>query len=206
MGSLLSIRTTRRGRKQIKISLKPAPHPTKRLGNQSFPESCTQSCTALTKPEGNQQVDKPLRIHYRMVYQTFFGLRDVVQPLAEYARHRHVAVPIPEAAAEQKRVAVECCPASVLKKHGLPHQNYKQPKGGPLARLRRQTRHAILAAGLAKWVRIGERHRRAIMRNPGGDALDAVIAAVGALHGVREADHAAIARHDRFPREGRMYV
>jgi hypothetical protein len=142
--------------------------------------------------------------HYRMIYQTFFGMRDLVRPLAvtpgtavlpfQYRK-------LPRA----KRVAVECCPASVLKKHGLPHQNYKQPKGGPLVPLRRHTRHAILA-GLSRWVRIGDRHRRTIMRNPGGDALDAVIAAVGALHGVREADHAVIARHDRFPREGRMYV
>ena len=142
--------------------------------------------------------------HYRMIYQTFFGMRDLVQPLA--ATPGTAVLPfqyrkLPRA----KRVAVECCPSSVLKKHGLPHQNYKQPKGGPLTRLRRLTRHAILA-GLGKWVRIGDRHRRAMMRNPGGDALDAVIAAVGALHGFREADHAAVARHERFPREGRMYV
>jgi len=142
--------------------------------------------------------------HYRMIYQTFFGMRDLVRPLA--ATPGTAVLPfqyrkLPRA----KRVAVECCPASVLKKHGLPHQNYKQPKGGPLVPLRRQTRHAILA-GLSRWVRISDRHRRTIMRNPGGDALDAVIAAVGALHGFREADHAAIARHDRFPREGRMYV
>jgi hypothetical protein len=141
--------------------------------------------------------------HYRMVYQTFFGLRDLVRPLA--AAPGTAVLPfqyrkLPRA----KRVAVECCPSSVLKKHALPHQNYKQPKGGPLTSLRRRTRHAILA-GLARWVNISDRHRRAIMRNPGGDALDAVIAAVGALHGFREADHAAIARHERFTREGRMY-
>ncbi|WP_171468979.1 DUF429 domain-containing protein [Frigoriglobus tundricola] len=104
-----------------------------------------------------------------------------------------------------KRVAVECGPTSVLKKHGLTHQNYKQPKGGPLTPLRRRTRHAILA-GLGRWVRISDRHRRAIMRNPGADALDAVIAAAGPLHEFREADHAAMARHDHFPREGRAYV
>jgi hypothetical protein len=102
-------------------------------------------------------------------------------------------------------VVVECCPSSVLKKLGLPHQNYKQPTGGPLTRKRKKTRHAILA-GLAKLVRIGDRHRRVVMRDPGGDALDAVIAAVGALRGVRDADHAAIARHDRYPREGYLFA
>ena len=103
-----------------------------------------------------------------------------------------------------RRVIVECCPSSVLKRLGLPHQNYKQPAGGPLTRKRRVTRNVILA-GLAKLVRLGERHRRVIMRNPGGDALDAVIAAVGALSGVLAADHAAIARHPRYSHEGYLF-
>lgn len=141
--------------------------------------------------------------HYRMIYQTFYGLRDLVQPLAitpgtavlpfQYAK-------LPRA----KRVAVECCPSSVLKKHGLPHQNYKQPKGGPLTRVRRLTRHTILE-GLTKWIKVSDRHQRVMMRNPGGDAMDAVLAAVGALCGFHEADHRAIKTHARFPREGRMY-
>ncbi|MBM3982990.1 MAG: DUF429 domain-containing protein [Planctomycetes bacterium] len=142
--------------------------------------------------------------HYRMIYQTFFGLRDVVRPLA--AAPGTAVLPfqyrkLPRA----KRVLVECCPASVLKRYGLPHQNYKQPKGGPLARVRRHTRHAILAQ-LGTWVALGDRHTRAVMRNPGGDALDAVLAAAGALRGFRAADHATIARHPRFPREGYMYL
>ncbi len=142
--------------------------------------------------------------HYRMIYQSFFGLRDLVQPLA--ATPGTAVLPfqyrkLPRA----KRVLVESCPASVLKKHGLPHQNYKQPKGGPLSRVQKGVRHAILAE-LGIWVRIGDRHRRAMMRNPGGDALDAVLAAAGALRGFRAADHPAIARHPRFPREGHMYL
>lgn len=142
--------------------------------------------------------------HYRLIYQTFFGLRDVIDPLR---RSPGTAVlpfqyrKLPTA----ERVVVECCPSSVLKRMGLPHQNYKQPTGGPLTAKRRRTRHAILA-GLAEHVEVSDAFRRVVMRNPGGDALDAVIAAVGALHGFREADHAAVARHERFPREGRMYV
>jgi hypothetical protein len=142
--------------------------------------------------------------HYRIVYQMFHGMRDVAGPLS---RTPGTAVlpfqyrKLPRA----KRVVVECCPSSVLKALGLPHQNYKQPTGGPLSHRQRRTRHAILA-GLAKLVRIGDRHRRVVMRNPGGDALDAVIAAAGALRGVRAADHAAIARHDRYPREGYLFA
>lgn len=44
------------------------------------------------------------------------------------------------------------------------------------------------------------------MRNGGGDALDAVLAALGGALSWRSSDHAAIARHRRYPREGRLYV
>ena len=65
--------------------------------------------------------------------------------------------------------------------------------------------HAILA-GLEPHVDIPDAFRRVVMRNPGGDALDAVIAAVGARRAVASADHAAIAAHLRYRREGHMYV
>ena len=104
-----------------------------------------------------------------------------------------------------RRVLVEACPASTLKRLGLPHQNYKQPEGGPLLPKRRRTRRAILA-GLAGHVAIADRERRVIMRNGGADALDAVLAGVGALQSWRVADHREIARHPRYPREGRLFV
>jgi hypothetical protein len=142
--------------------------------------------------------------HYRMIYQTFYGMRDVIGPL----RHTRGTCVLPfqyHRLPTARRVLVECCPSSVLKRLGLPHQNYKQPAGGPLTPKRRRTRHVILDA-LAGFVRIPDRQRRAIMRNPGGDALDAVIAAVGAARAVAGADHRAIARHLRYPREGYLYV
>jgi hypothetical protein len=102
-------------------------------------------------------------------------------------------------------VLTEACPASTLKRLGLPHNNYKQPEGGPLTRKRLQVRRAILN-GLAGRVEISARQRRAIMRNGGGDALDAVLAAVGALRAWAAANHWHVARHPRYPREGRLYV
>ena len=65
--------------------------------------------------------------HYRIIYQTFFGMRDVLAPLA--ASRGAAVLPfqyrrLPTA----RRVLVESCPGSLLKKLGLPHQNYKQPK------------------------------------------------------------------------------
>jgi hypothetical protein len=142
--------------------------------------------------------------HYRIIYQTFFGMRDVIGPLCrtpgtcilpfQYAR-----------LASAERVVLESCPSSTLKKLGLPHQNYKQPTGGPLTRKRIATRHAILS-GLAQFVHIPPTYRRTIMRNPGGDALDAVIAAAGANRSFHSVDHSAISRHPRYKREGHLYV
>ena len=54
-------------------------------------------------------------------------------------------------------------------------------------------------------MKFGDRERRVMMRNPGGDALDAVIAAVGTARAVETADHSAIARHPRYPREGYLF-
>lgn len=142
--------------------------------------------------------------HYRIIYQTYHGMRDVLYPLT---RVRETAVMpfhyrrLPRA----RRVVVETCQASTLKRLGLPHQNYKQPEGGALTALRRRTRRAILA-GLAEHVEIAERHRRVIARDPGGDALDAVIAAVGARASWQRTDHAAVARDARYRREGFLYV
>jgi hypothetical protein len=142
--------------------------------------------------------------HYRIIYQTFYGMRDVLGPLW---RRRHTAI-LPfqyRRLAAARRVLVEACPSSTLKRLGLPHQNYKQPEGGPLTRKRLRTRRALLA-GLSRQVAFDERQRRVMMRNGGGDALDAVIAAVGAEHAWHAADHRAIARHPRYGREGRMFV
>ncbi len=141
--------------------------------------------------------------HYRIIYQTFYGMRDVVGPLR--AAPRTAVLPFQyRKLRAAKRVVVECCPGSVLKAVGAPHQNYKQPAGGPLAAKRLRTRHLILD-WLTRHVRLSDRHRRVVMRNPGGDALDAVIAAVGAARAVAAADHRAIAGHPRYPHEGHLF-
>ncbi|MBC8137194.1 MAG: hypothetical protein H8F28_15040 [Fibrella sp.] len=67
---------------------------------------------------------------------------------------------------------------------GLPFQNYKEPGGGTLAARRLRPRWDILD-GLAPHVVIGRVHRKVIMENGGGDALDAVIAGVGAADAMR---------------------
>jgi hypothetical protein len=143
--------------------------------------------------------------HYRIIYQAFHGMRDVLRPL-----HRTPGTAIApfdngSRLTRATRVIVEACPSSTLKRLNLPHQNYKQPTGGALTAKRRRTRATILE-GLSPLVEIGATLRARIMRNPGGDALDAVIAAVGAAQLWETVNHRAIARHPRFPREGYLYA
>jgi hypothetical protein len=102
-------------------------------------------------------------------------------------------------------VLVEACPSSTLKRLGLPHQNYKQPQGGPLTPKRLRTRRALVE-GLAARVALSDTQRRTLMRNPGGDAIDAVVAALGVTHAWASCDHRRVARHPRYPREGRLYT
>src|SRR5207248_8692482 len=135
------------------------------------------------------------------------GMRDVLAPLARGGgRGRGTAIlPFHYARlAQAQRIVTESCPGSTLKRWGVPHQNYKQPAGGGLTRIRRRTKRTILDA-LSQFVEMDGRQRRTIMRNPGGDALDAVIAAAGAYQAWRAVEHDAIARHPRYRHEGYLY-
>jgi hypothetical protein len=142
--------------------------------------------------------------HYRIVYQMFYGMRDVLAPLAGMRRTAVLPFQYRRLGSAQ-RVLVEACPGSTLKRLGLPHQNYKQPAGGALTALRRRTRRTLLA-GLARHVVFDDSQQRVMMRNGGGDALDALIAAVGGLQAWQNCDHRLIARHPRYPREGRLFI
>ncbi len=142
--------------------------------------------------------------HYRIIYQYYFGVRDVLGPL--WNAKNTAILPFQYRRLDKaSRVLVEACPSSTLKPLQLPYQNYKQPAGGPLTGKRLRTRRVILD-GVARHVEISDAFRRTIMRNPGGDALDAVIAAIGAIRAWEQTDHAAVARHPRYPREGMLYV
>jgi hypothetical protein len=142
--------------------------------------------------------------HYRIIYQTFHAMRDVVWPLRRDAET--AILPFQYARlARARRVVFETCPGSTLKRMGLPHHSYKQPEGGTLTPKRRGVRRRILK-GLERHVAIGPAQRRQVLRDPGGDALDAVIAAVGGAWAWTNSPHAQIAASDRYRREGFLYA
>lgn len=155
-----------------------------------------------------RQTDKETKtpfdcFHYRIIYQTFHGMRDVLAPLAEDPRT--AVLPFQYAKWDRaERQVVEACPSSTLKRLELPHRNYKQSGGRPPTAAHRRTRRRILGT-VAGLVQVSRYRRRVVMDDPGGDALDAIVAGLGGWLGMRRAPHAAIARHRRYPREGRVY-
>ena len=142
--------------------------------------------------------------HYRVIYQTFFGLRDVLGPLMRTPGTAVLPFRYPCLPAA-RRVVVETCPATTLDRLGLPRRNYKRPQGKALTPKEKRTRRKILR-GLRAHVAFSG-HRRGVMaKDPGGDALDAVLAALGAAVAFAGADHAAIAEHPRYRLEGRHFA
>ena len=113
-----------------------------------------------------------------MKYQTFHGMRAVIDPLRRDPET--CILPFqPRKLAAATRAVVESCPAITLRRLGLPSRNFKQPTGGPLTPLRRRTRREILD-GLAAYIAVPPSLARRAMRDPGADGLDAIVSAVGA--------------------------
>ena len=141
---------------------------------------------------------------YRIIYQTFYGMRDVLGAL--WGGDGTAILPFDyDRLPGARRVVVEACPASTLKRLGLPHQGYKVTGAGPLTSSHRRARRQILA-GLAAHVSVGRVRRRLLMQDGAGDALDALLAAVGAAQSWTYTDHRQTAAHPRYVREGRHYA
>ena len=114
-------------------------------------------------------------------------------------------IPFQSITAATKTVVAEACPSSTLKRLGLPHQNYKQTAGRSPEPKHIATRQTILL-GIADQVKITRHRRRIILANPGGDALDSVLAALGIWYAYRHSDHQTDHCHISFSREGKVYA
>lgn len=141
--------------------------------------------------------------HYRIIHQTFHGMRDVLRPIA--GDEETAVLPFQyDRISDAARVVVEACPSSTLRRLGLPYRIYKQTAGRPPEPKHLQTRRSILR-GIENRVHFSVHRRRLMMQNPGADALDAVLAGLGSWAGFLNADHQRVANHARYPREGFVY-
>ncbi len=174
----------------------------------SFGRECVELAIKIgdkmhIRRETDRQTKTPFDCyHYRIICQTFHGMRDV---LGKIHGTKGTIIPPFDRMRKFDRAVVEACPGSTLKRWGVPHNNYKQPAGGALEPKRIKNRKIILTR-LREVIEISPAHLRAIQRNPGGDALDAVLAAVGVWETWTRSDWKAIAKHPRYSREGMVFA
>jgi hypothetical protein len=129
----------------------------------------------------------------RLYRQTFHALRDVLGPLVGSDNVR--VAPMEETAAAGPTV-IEVCPASTLKHLGL----YAPYKG----RVRAAARTRLVSAlEQAAPLRIEPRVRARAVADPGGDALDSIVAALAAH---RASEHAKRPPGSAWRVEGFVYV
>ncbi len=167
----------------------------------------------------------------RIYKQTFHGLTEVVRPLR--TRPEVAVLPfdaLPQAgmqagaqAGEQTGVQtgerlpfnraasdsvphiylLEVCPASVLATLEHPTRGYKGG-GEPATEARQGILRRMVDDGLVRPMSRAQRNR--VIDDEDGDALDAVLAAVGAWRGTRDYDHAALRADPMYGLEGFVYT
>jgi hypothetical protein len=130
--------------------------------------------------------------------QTFYGIRDILRPLIADGL---ACVPPMQRPDRDRAIVIEICPASTLKRQGL-YVRYKGRSGRES-----RNRETILQ-------RLDEIYglsfgncamRSAILRDPGGDALDSIIAACATSRYADE-DGLRVASAREYAIEGYIYV
>lgn len=131
----------------------------------------------------------------RLFRQTWNGIRHVLKPLVESDRGRAIPMQSPAAG---KPLLAETCPASLLKREGIyrPYKKGRKPHDGRAGR--EYILHELERRGMVRG--LNQTLRRTILENGGGDALDAVIAAIAAG---RIDEYAPRNEYDRL--EARVY-
>ena len=134
-------------------------------------------------------------LNLRLYRQTFHGMRDVLRPLAERG-----ARVLPMMSADTHALwLIEICPASTLKKERL----YLSYKGKSEAQ--RANREIILREIKARFgVETSDAMDERMLNDTEGDALDAVLAALGTARALRNLE-SLLPRNEVEQREGRVY-
>jgi hypothetical protein len=129
----------------------------------------------------------------RLYRQSFHGLAEVLRPLVGLGRA--VALPM-QATVADRAWLIETCPASVLKHLGW-RGSYK---GGMFKRQRREILRLLIDRSLLRPLSL--RLERRVLDDPGGDALDSIIAALATATALEE----IVGGSDGGdPLEGRVY-
>lgn len=165
----------------------------------SFRDACR---LATGGKELKRRTDVEARVPFgaynlRLYRQTYAGIGRVLCPLVSSGRARTAPMQPPEPG---KPILVEACPASLLKREDL-YPSYKGGGDSP-----REARKTIVAglAGRRLLAPLPHLVRREVIDDPGGDALDSVIAAICAFRAAN--DPTALAPRDGQERlEARVF-
>ena len=142
--------------------------------------------------------------HYRIVYQMFHGMRDVLRPLS--TAPEITILPFQHAQLRSAKVVIaEACPSTTLKRWGVPHQRYKQSGGRPVTPEQRNVRLRILRR-VTGVVELTRSQRETALRDPGGDALDALVAAAGLWETWQLLGPATLTENDHYATEGLIFA
>lgn len=147
--------------------------------NHETSDAFRADCRARSDgPELKRRTDTEARVPWcaynlRLYRQTWAGIRHVLAPLVASGNAHAVPMQVP---VEGVPALAEICPASVLKREGL-YAPYKGRGDGP-----RNGRDTILKALVERDALrpLPGALRETVLANSGGDALDAILAAVAA--------------------------
>lgn len=137
----------------------------------------------------------------RLYQQTYYGILDILAPLV---RDRVVSVIPMQSWSPTKSWLLEVCPASTLKRMGL----YQLYKGHRRDEYRRISREHILK-GIEKTGGIITKYsalRATILDDPGGDALDSVIAAFATFRAMDSLADSSVSVTSNSMLEGYVYI
>ena len=132
----------------------------------------------------------------RLYRQTYFGIRELLHPLV---REHLACVPPMQRLHPGRPWIFEICPASLLKRDQLyfPYKGRSETHREARARILRRIEKLIPLSFT------GEALRADVIRDPGGDALDSVIAACGTFRALRQP---APLTNSAYALEGYVYV
>ncbi len=130
-------------------------------------------------------------------YQTLYGIRDVLAPLVESE-----SVAIPPVGPGGRRNLIEIYPAGTLRRLGTTDTKYKDGADGA-ERRRERIVDRLTAPDAGITVELPATVRETTLGEPGGDALDSVVAAVATARAV---DSAFEADRPFDAREGHIYI
>jgi hypothetical protein len=174
------------------------------------PTAFRAACRAVTggkalKRRTDVETKTPFSPYNLWIYrQTFHGIRDLLAPLVRDDVAR--VLPMQEAATGKPSI-LEICPASTLKRFGteIGRDLYKPYKGRQPER--RAHRRRVLATLEEHGVVLSSRQLRpAVVSDPEGDALDAIVAAFGTFRALRHPEYPRPEWHPLYATEGYVYT